>query len=113
MEKVYSAPKEIQPPYFDFKDLAQSRKNEEDYVTQVKEWAKKNSKDKQYAGEELRIPHADGYACYIVFSSKPVKLIHLEVGDCWDAPLANRMLTKDVIEYVQRQKSLAQLFKKK
>lgn len=61
----------------------------------------------------IRIPHADGYACYVVFSAKPVKLIHLEIGDCWDAPLAHRMLPKDIVEHVRRDKALAELFKKK
>lgn len=109
MAKVYSAPEEIKVPEFNFRDLKTSRENEKNYIEQIKEFAKKNSKD-QYAGEEISIPHADGYARYIVFKSKPVNLIHLPIGDAWDAPLAHRLLTKDVVEMVNRAKSLSKLF---
>jgi hypothetical protein len=109
MGKVYSTPSHIKRPAFDIKNW---RANEEAQIKQVKDWVKQNSTDK-YAGEELNIPHADGQACYIVFSLKPVKLVHLEIGDCWDAPLAHRMTAKDIVTQIEGQKRIKALFGKR
>lgn len=108
MATVYSAPQEIKKPEFNFRDMKAYREAQNAYIEQVKAWAKAKSKD-QYAGEEVFLPHADGKACYIVFSAKPVKLIHLEIGDAWDAPLAHRMLTKDIVQHVEGNRKFAQL----
>lgn len=113
MAKVYSAPKEISSPVFDYENYDQSQANEKQYVDRVKEFARKTSSDKIYAGEEIAIPHADGKAVYIVLTSKPVVLIHLEIGDCWDAPLAHRLLTKDIVQMVASGKQFAKLFGRK
>jgi hypothetical protein len=78
-----------------------SRKDEQRYINEVIAWAKKHSKD-QYAGTIVRIPHADSYAMYITFKSSPVTLIHLNIGDGWDAPLAHRLLKKDIVDYAKR-----------
>jgi len=112
MGKVYNAPKEFELPKFDFRNLKASREAEEAYVNSIREWAKKNSKD-ELAGETIYIPHADGKAAYVVFSTKPVKLIHLPIGDAWDAPLAHRMTGKDIKEHVARDKYWAEFVKNK
>lgn len=54
--KVYSAPEEIKPPTFDFRDIPKSKESEKTYIQEVAEWAKKNSNDKVYAGEVY--PHS-------------------------------------------------------
>ena len=51
-------------------------------------------------GETIRFQHADGYAEYMVFSMKPLKLIHLNVGDAWDSPYAELLTPKKVDEMI-------------
>jgi hypothetical protein len=111
MAKVYAAPVSIKPPVFDYKDIAGSKTSEKAYIEQVKAWARKPSD--QYAGEEISFSHADGYACYIVLTSKPVVLIHLEIGDCWDSPLADKITAKELIKKIENNKKINELFPKR
>ena len=118
MGKVYSAPAEIKKPeigaFFSRKGEGPEAyfKAEEAYVAAVKAWAKANGKGK-LAGEENRFQVADGYACYIVFSTTPVVLIHLATGDAWQYQYANRLTASDIKEEVRRNQAMAKLFGKK
>lgn len=111
MGKVYSAPTEIEKPKFDYRNMSASRKAEEDYIKAVGDWAKQHSKDKanaQYVGERYSIPMADSQASYIVFSLKPVALIHLPIGDEWDSQWANRATATDIKKQIDFNKSWAE-----
>jgi hypothetical protein len=80
MAQIFLPPAELGPePTFslDFKSYGPA---EIEYVTKVKSWAKKNGSG-SCRGEEIRFPVADGHARYVVFSLKPVTLIHLRVGE--------------------------------
>ncbi len=119
MAKVYSAPKEIKEPKFDFRDLVGSKESEQNYVKAVSDYCKQNSKDKahaDYIGEVYSIPHADSKAFYSVFSIKPVVLIHLAIGDCWDSQWANRATASDIkkqIDFDKKWKAMAEERRKK
>jgi hypothetical protein len=39
----------------------------------------------EHAGAIVRFPFADGHAQYVVVSSKPLKLQHIDIGDGWHA----------------------------
>jgi hypothetical protein len=104
---VHSVPKEFTVPSYkremgeDYKSaLEKYRVAETKFIEDLKAWVKKNSKDKTYGGEVIRIAHADSHALYMVFSTKPVKLIHMPLGDAWDSLLAHRLHTKDVIALI-------------
>lgn len=114
MAKIYAAPKEIQVPSFNFRDREAWRKSEAEYIEKLKEFCKKHSKDKsEYVGEVISFPHADGKAFYMVFSLKPVNLIHIPIGDAWQSPYADLLTKKRVIEMIEADRKLAELFKKK
>jgi hypothetical protein len=95
---IYTAPKEIPEP-----DISKActlgwdkyNKLEQEYVEKVRAWAKKNGKSKE-AGEEVVFPVGDGNARYIVLSLRPVKLIHLAVGDAWEFKYAHRLTAQDI-----------------
>ncbi len=108
MGKIFKAPDQIEKPTFDFRDMVGSRTSELHYVHQVKEWCKANSKDKtnaEYIGEGFRIPMGDGYAQYVVLSIKPLQMIHLEIGDAWDSPLADQVNAAYVKQHIDGAKN--------
>ena len=114
MASIYSAPKEIQLPAFNFRDIEAWRKSEAEYIEKVKEFCKKHSKDKsEYVGEMISFPHADGKAFYMVFSLKPLRLVHIPIGDAWESPYADLLNKQRVIEMIEADRKMAQLFNRK
>ena len=110
MAKIYASPKEIEAPeYQTYQDTDEYLKAGNEYVEKLKEWAKENSNCPE-AGKEIRFPAADGYARYIVFSLKPVTLIHVDVGDAWHFQYANRLTAADIRKEVKKVEGLAKLF---
>jgi len=80
------------------------------YIEQIKQFAKKNGKGAE-AGKEISFPVGDGKAIYIVLSLKPIKLIHLDIYDCWNFPYINRLTAKDIKEKIKQQEKINKLFK--
>lgn len=117
MGKVFTPPASIQKPeigtYFarGGEGTQAYFAAEEAYVKQVSEFAKANGKGK-LAGEEIRFQVADGYARYIVYSTSPVVLLHLPIGDAWQYQYANRLTASDIKEEVRRSQAIAKLFSK-
>ena len=108
--KIYSPPKELGKLEYDYsKKWNENQVAENIYIDKILTYCLKKGKG-EYAGTELRIPHADGYACYAVFSLKPVTLIHMPIGDCWQSPLASYMPASEIKKYVDTDKNLAQIF---
>lgn len=103
MAKVYALAKELKTklPKVIYKNFnfAEENKKEQEFLALCKTWVKKFNPDDKLAGEEYAIQHADGYARYIVLSSKPVKLMHLPLGDAWDSPWADRTRKSDLEQY--------------
>lgn len=113
MGTIYAAPKEIQAPEFrSGEDIDDYFKRGDAYVEAVKKWAKDHG-DSPESGEEVDFPAGDGYARYVVLSLKPVKLLHLNVGDAWQVPYAKRLTAADVREAISAKKALAELFGRK
>lgn len=85
--KIYAVPGDVGPP----PSLSVGSENymrlTEEWVLSVQDWVRKNSADKDpVVGELYRFPVADGYAEYVVFSTKPLRLIHLTHLDGWHMP---------------------------
>jgi hypothetical protein len=110
MAKVCNAPSHIVKPVFDWYNFEASKKAEDDYVQQVRNYARLNGKG-ELAGEQLDIQYADGYARYVVFSLSPVTLIHLAVGDEWDAPIAHHMTARAIKATIDFDRSMVSNFK--
>ena len=94
MAKVYSVVEGLKKPKIS-SDWKSYEKECREYIDEIIELAKSNASCPE-AGEEIRFPVADGYARYIVFSIKPLELIHLDIGDGWHFQYANRLTAKDV-----------------
>jgi hypothetical protein len=102
---VYSTPKEIgaAPEFSVNEQFEEYEKHVEAFVKSVVEWAKKNGSG-ALCGEEIRFGVGDGYARYIVLSLRPVKLIHLPVGDRWQFQYAHLLRAQDIREEVRKMK---------
>ncbi len=116
--KIYSAPKEVGPAPeletgFNLVDDNSWFKTYQaacdKHVQTVKDYCKKNGSS-ECAGEEIHFPVGDGAARYVVFSLRPVTLIHLAVGDRWQFQYAHLLTAKAVREYVHRNKGLKAMF---
>ena len=110
MAKVYAPPFEYNCDYSgNYKDW---EKTENEYVERLRKYCKKNSNSKNpLVGELFRIPMGDGYAQYMVFQTKPLKMIHVPTGDAWDAPdyQTRGVRLQDVKEQVEFNKHIAEL----
>lgn len=115
---VYSCPEELPEPDFgSFRTedggydvdayFAACLKHEEAVST----WARENSPS-DLAGEIIRYPVADGKASYVVYTTKPLALIHLNGGDGYeiDPMMLRGMRVSDVRDAVRHQKALAEIF---
>lgn len=115
MGKIYSPPKDIgNPPSFrDYLidgryDSKGMQKAEEEWEEKLRTWCKKNSND-DLAGEIVKEPVADGQAMYMVFTTKPVKLIHLPFGDAYEFQWAHRWTGSDIKSMVMRERQIKAL----
>lgn len=111
MAKIFSAPDTIKPPVFNVRNLVETKENEKKYIEAVKQYClTDNPKKDEYTGELFKIPMGDGYAMYMVYSMKPLHLIHLEIGDAWDSPYANNVTSKFVKSHIDGAKKIEKLF---
>jgi len=106
MATVYAVPEEIHVPNFNFKTW---KEDEEKFTKELREYCHQCG-DGKYVGKILRIPHADGYAQYMVGSEKPFSLIHVPLGDAWDSPLVDGLKVKAIKDMIDREEKLAKLF---
>lgn len=118
---VYSTPEELPEPVFDeffteggsFDSKAYFEACDE-HTAAMAAWVRERS-DSDIAGETISFPVADGKAIYMVYTTKPLALIHLDYGDGYqvDEMMLRGMRVADVRERVLRGKALAELFGRK
>jgi hypothetical protein len=88
---------------------------EDKYLNDLREMARKRVPGNPLVGEILRWGRGDGYAQYMVWNTKPLQLVWLEIGDAWsieDALIRGLNLT-DVKRMVEGERRLRELFAKK
>ena len=113
MAKVYSAP--IPAPKYDYKASNEVNDAAEDaYVARLAELAKKKNSTSDLIGKTIQFQVADGYARYMVWTVKPLALVHLELGDAWQIPAAHSrgLRLSDVKAQVEYDTRLQKLFTK-
>ena len=110
MTKIFAAP--FEKPVCSFRDMKKSREIEKEFIEKVQEFSKIGSKtpNDKYVGKTIKFPHADGYAVYVVLSTKPLELIHLPIGDSWDSPYADLLTRKRMMEMVDSDEKMNELF---
>jgi hypothetical protein len=109
---IYSAPSSVPLPKYDIKNVKDWQQEEDDYIAQLKAvlLRRKNGKN---IGEVLRFPVADGYAMYMVASMRPLELVHLPLGDCWEFDYVHLLNAEEVQKRIDSHKALEELFGKK
>lgn len=110
MAKVFLAP--IDPPVF---NIDTWERDEEKYLADLAEVARKNRPGNDLVGEVVRWPRGDGYALYMVWSTRPLELVWIEIGDAWsveDALIRGTTLA-DVRLKVEQGRRVRTLFAKK
>ena len=107
MAKVYGGVEGIRKPAIGDWKTYESRA--ESYIGKIVDYAKANGHGPE-AGRIIRFGVADGKAQYVVFSLKPVVLIHLDVWDGYQFQYVNRLTASDVRDEIARQEALEKLF---
>lgn len=121
--RIYSAPDEIESvPEFDAFFDADHHFDGNAYfaacdawTAKVSEWAREQHPNDALAGEKWNYPVGDGKAQYVVYTSKPLALIWLPLGDAWQIPdVVRRGLTlADIRQGVEADKRIGELFGRK
>jgi len=111
MARIYSPPEGLNPPSLKTENINSYWDDCEKYVSRLKKWAKKNGSGPE-AGKSIFFPVADGKAHYIVFSIKPVQLIHVNTGDAYQFQYAHRLTASDIREEIRRSESFRKFFKR-
>lgn len=124
MARAYAPPEGFEPPDFDEYFIDNKFDNElytksyEDYVKSLVREAKADAAsrgdDSALIGEKVRWQRGDGYAEYIVWSSKPLELIHVPFGDAYtvEDALIRGLRLSDVKGMVERENKLREIFSK-
>jgi len=112
MGKIYSVPTEIKVTKFNWKDISQYHKDCDKFRDDLKKFLKDNGHNEEHTGTIIKFPFADGYAEYMVISLKPVRLIHIPLGDAWEYPYIDRLTKKDIEAKISHQIGMSKLFKK-
>jgi len=115
MLKVWLAPKNIKVPQIKFKkgqfDRDGYKKAEKVYYKAVEDYCKREGSGK-YKGKIVRFPVADSYAEYMVLSTRPCELVHLEIGDAWEYRYIDKLSAKDIIKEIESEEEMQKLFKR-
>jgi len=111
MTEIYSAPQEVRLPKLDFSNMRTYNKDCNRYVSDLVKHIKDMGYKGKNVGEIVKFAVADGYAEYMVLSMKPVRLVHIPLGDAYEFPYANLMTAKEINQKLDAQKKLAELFK--
>ena len=113
MATVYSAPVGYEPPEFDIwaTGYDEWRAQEQEYCDRLAALCKRNG-NSPLLGRIIRFPVADGYAQYMVWSTKPLAFIHLELGDAYSVhpALIRGLRVADVKQMVEADDRLASIF---
>lgn len=109
MATVFRAPASLALPDPCSENWMEDEKN---YLEQLRALARKNCPDGEFAGEVLRFGRGDGYAQYMVWAEKPLKLIWIQIGDAWsvESALIRGLRLSDVRRMIEGDRKLAALF---
>jgi hypothetical protein len=111
MGKIYSVPKEVNVPSFNWDNIPQYEKDCDKFKEDLKTFLNKNGYNEKCTGTIIKFPFADGHAEYMVMSLKPVQLIHIPLWDAWEYPHIERLTKKDIEDNINQQIALSK-FKK-
>lgn len=113
MATAYRAPEGYEAPELDLAALRDGSwpEIEQGYIERLAELARQNGTS-DLLGQVIRFPRGDGYAQYLVWKTRPLSLIHLELGDAWavEEALIRGLRLADVKGMVEQQQRLRAIF---
>lgn len=114
--KVYSIPDEVpftEPDYLNY-DVDAERKREEAHQEALRVWIRENGFDGPDSGKILSMPHADGYARYMLAEGQGRRdcLLHLPYADAYNSPDVEFLPKKEVIRRVRMEENRRSMFSK-
>lgn len=112
MAEIYSAPSEVRLPKLDFSNMETYNKDCERYVSDLVKHIKDMGYKGKNVGEVVKFAVADGYAEYMVLSMKPMRLIHIPLGDAYEFPYVGLMTASEITKKIEGQKMMDKLFSK-
>lgn len=110
---VQQAPSHIMAPSLSIDSLDTYHAACGDYTAAVVEWAIDNTPStSDLVGEVIAFSVADGAAEYVVMNTRPLQLIHLEIGDAYAASdiTLRGLRVSDVRSMVKSSRALADMF---
>lgn len=108
--KIFQAPKEIKLPKMTFQNVSEWSKLHSQYIENLKKHLISIGYTGKNVGEVIKFPVGDGYAQYMVASMRPLRLIHLKLGDVWKFEYADRLTAKDVQDKIDQVKAIRKIF---
>lgn len=112
MAKVFTLPHGFDAPDFNWEDIEQYNKDCADLTDRLRKWCIERFNQKN-VGEVIKFQVADGYAEYMVVSTKPVQLIHLPFWDAYQSETAELMTAKAIQQKIDQTIAMEKLFSKK
>jgi len=112
MADIYSAPSEVRLPKLDFSNMETYNKDCERYINDLTNHIKDMGYKGKNVGEIVKFAVADGYAEYMVLSMKPMRLVHIPLGDAYEFPYAHLMTASEITKKLEGQKMMEKLFSK-
>jgi hypothetical protein len=113
MGQIFNPPKEVVFPKWEENMSAdQYREKTEAAIKNLQAWAKQNGKGSE-AGEIVSFSVADGSAQYVVYSLRPVRLIHVPAYDGYEQPYAHRLTASDIRQKIEQSKLLQKILTRK
>jgi hypothetical protein len=116
MATVYAPPEGFTPPTFNLDDFRSGafEAAEQDYLDRLAARCQANGTS-PLLGKVVRWQRADGYAEYMVWTTSPLALLHLPLGDAWQVEdaLIRGLRVSDVRAMVERDSALNALFGRK
>jgi hypothetical protein len=102
---AYSAPHGFEPPTITSEQLCNRDyvQIEKDYLERLAARARDNGTHK-LLGATIRFQRGDGYAQYMVWNTRPLELIWLQLGDAWsvEPALIRGLCITDIKQMVER-----------
>lgn len=116
MATAYAPPEGFHAPEFNIDDFRSGafQAAEQDYLDRLAVRCRENGTS-DLLGKVVRWQRGDGYAEYMVWTTQPLALIHLPLGDAWsvEAALLRGLRVADIRAMVERDEKMAALFSAK
>jgi len=109
MAVIYSAPKEVKLPSFDWTNMQKYAEESKKYIADLKQHIKDMGYKGKNVGEIVRFAVADGYAEYMVLSMRPLSLIHIPLDDAYEFPYVHLMTSTEINKKIELQKMLSKM----